>query len=78
MKFMEIMPEIRRKVIGEGELVTERIKKEFVSKNVTRQIIERTVRKAAKLECGHLIDARQGYLPTSNARCHECEEQRDK
>lgn len=67
--------EIRRKVVGECELVTERIKKEFKTSNVTRQIIERVARKAVKLECGHVISSGQGYLPKSNARCYECEKQ---
>jgi hypothetical protein len=66
--------EIRRQVVGESTITTEDIKKEFVSKNVTRQIIERKTVKAIELDCGHKIScANFNKVPTKNTRCCECE-----
>ena len=50
------------------------IKKEFKSKNITRQIIERRTILAIKLDCGHKISVKSfNVVPTKNTRCYECE-----
>ena len=68
------MPEIRRKVIGETTITTESVTKEFKSKNITRQIIERRTVKAIELDCGHKINcATFTKVPTKNTRCYDCE-----
>lgn len=64
---------MRRKVVGESEIVTERIKKEIRTKNTLKQTIERVTVKAIKLECGHLIAVTSfNKAPTSNTFCYEC------
>ena len=67
--------EIRRKVIGETTIVTERVCKEFKSKNVTRQVVEKRTVKAIVLDCGHKISfSHFNKVPTKNTRCYECEQ----
>lgn len=66
--------EVRRKVIGEGEITIERVKKEVKTKNTIKQTISREVTRAIKLDCGHLIAVTLfNKVPTNNTRCYECE-----
>ena len=68
------MSEVRQNIIGTEDITKERILKEFKSKNVTRQIIEKRTVKAIKLECGHKISfSNFAKVPTKNTRCYECE-----
>jgi len=75
---MSEISEIRRKVVGLGEIKTETIRKEKKTRNtVTQTIIRKTV-KAIVLDCGHKIEVtRFNKVPTSNTRCYECEQERD-
>ena len=67
--------EIRRKVIGIGEIISERVKKEVKTKNTIKQTIIRQTVSAIKLDCGHLIAVtRFNKVPNNNTRCYECEE----
>lgn len=64
---------MRRKVVGESEIVTERIKKEIRTKNTLKQTIEKVTVKAIKLECGHLVAVtRYKKVPKNNTTCWRC------
>ena len=65
---------MNKKIIGEGVKVTEFIKKEFITKNTIRRIIERKETKTMKLECGHEISM-CGYTkaPTNYTNCYKCD-----
>ena len=70
-----MIDEVRCNVVGDGEVVLERIKEVYDYKRVSRQTLDRVIIKTIKLSCGHEIDTRFfKKIPTKNTRCYECEE----
>jgi len=70
-----LMPKqwIRRNIVGFGEIIEERIKKENKTKNTLEQVIVRKITKAIILDCGHKIKVtRFNKVPTKNTECYEC------
>ena len=61
------MNEDKRKVVGEGVVITERKYTKMKSKNVHKEIIERNTHKAYILECGH-----KAYMTRPNAKTMLC------
>ena len=61
------MNEYKRKVVGEGFVITERKYTKMRSKNVHREIIERYTHKTYVLECGH-----KSYIDRPNAKTKHC------
>lgn len=60
----------KRKVVGEGFVVKERKYTKLRTKNVHREVIERSTYKVHVLECGH-----KAYIERPNAKtmyCHIC------
>ncbi len=72
------MDEIRRKVVGFSEIITDEIKKERRTRNVLTQTIIRKTVGAIVLDCGHKVEVtKYTKVPSNNTRCYECEHERD-
>jgi len=74
------MCEIRRKVIGKGVFIEERVKNERRTKNIFTQKIVRKIVNCIILDCGHKISVlyftnyMKNKVPSNNTRCRECED----
>jgi hypothetical protein len=60
----------RRKVVGETEIITDRVTRKKEYKYVTNQKIERRIQKAYILECEHKVDKHKEG--TKSCYCYDC------
>ena len=72
IKGLGMSDDFRRKVVSEGEIIKEKIRKTYLSKNVYTEIIERKTYKALILECGHYIKLSDLNIRLKTTKCHDC------
>lgn len=67
--------EVRRKIVGECDVVEEYVRIEKETKYVMVETTYKTFTQHIVLDCGHVVaKSKYGKVPQSNTRCDECSE----